>query len=231
MPQPVLSIVLPCLNEERTLRQCIEQAKQCFTDLGMEGEVVVADNGSTDSSAQIAESCNAKIVPVATRGYGAALTGGIQAASGKYVVMGDADMSYDFSANSLKPYLAELESGADLVMGSRFKGGIAKGAMPPLHQYFGTPLMTWMVNFLFATRLSDINCGLRGFKRESIIGLGLKSTGMEFASEMVIKSAKKGLLIKEVPTTLKPDGRDRKPHLRSFRDGLRHFALWLKLCF
>ncbi len=222
-----LSFVMPCLNEARTIAACIHIAQQTISEIGITGEVVIADNGSSDGSADIARAAGAHVVLVPTRGYGAALKAGFEAARGTYIIMGDADLSYDFSTDSVRRYLAALEEGAALVMGNRFKGGIAKGAMPPLHR-IGTPLMSLAFNILFGTRIGDINCGLRGFRRDAIQALGLQSSGMEFASEMIVRCATARLPLREIPTTLAVDGRDRKPHLRSFRDGFRHVSLWLK---
>ncbi len=191
----------------------------------MAGEIVIADNGSTDGSQDIAESLGARVVPVPRRGYGAALIAGIEAARGRFVIMGDSDDSYDFSR--LDGFVETLRGGADLVMGNRFRGGIAKGAMPPLHRYLGNPVLSGIGRALYRTPVGDFHCGLRGFSRASILRLGLSSPGMEFASEMVIKASLAGLRIAEVPTTLSPDGRSRPPHLRSFPDGWRHLKLLL----
>jgi len=220
-----LSIVMPCLNEAETLQTCISKAQAYLRDNDVAGEIIIADNGSTDGSQDIALSLNAKVIDVKTKGYGAALTGGIQAARGKYAIMGDADDSYDF--NSLNPFLDKLRQGYDLVMGNRFKGGINPGAMPPLHKYLGNPVLTGIGRILFKSPSGDFHCGLRGFKVESIRKLDLKTTGMEFASEMVVKSTLHRLKIAEVPTTLSPDGRNRPPHLRSWRDGWRHLRFML----
>jgi Glycosyl transferase family 2 len=189
------------------------------------GEVVIADNGSTDGSQAIAEGLGARVVPVAQRGYGAALTAGIAAAHGRFVIMGDSDDSYDFS--QLDQFVAALRAGSDLVMGNRFKGGIAKNAMPPLHRYLGNPVLSTVGRVLYRAPVGDFHCGLRGFSRAAILGLKLNTPGMEFASEMVIKATLTGLKITEVPTTLSPDGRSRPPHLRSWRDGWLHLKLLL----
>ncbi|WP_199904918.1 glycosyltransferase family 2 protein [Nocardioides sediminis] len=215
-----LSIVMPCLNEAETLATCIRHARTFLETSGVVGEVIIADNGSTDGSQQIAEEEGARVVHVAEKGYGAALIGGIAAARGTYVAMGDADDSYDFEG--LGPYVDELRKGADLVMGNRFRGGIEPGAMPPLHRYLGNPVLSMVGRVFFNAPVKDFHCGLRAFRRDSITALGLRTTGMEFASEMVVKASLTGLDIVEVPTTLRKDGRSRPPHLRSWRDGWRH---------
>ncbi|XOV87399.1 MAG: glycosyltransferase family 2 protein [Pseudomonadota bacterium] len=215
-----LSVIMPCLNEERTLGTCIDKARACIERLGIRGEVIIADNNSTDSSADVARAHGARVVPAVQPGYGAAILAGIDAARGQFVIMGDADDSYDFS--SLAPFVESLRAGADLVIGNRFSGGIAPGAMPPLHRYLGNPLLSAIGRLFFGVRIADFHCGLRGFNRARIMALGLHCPGMEFASEMVVKAALAGYAIREVPTTLAPDGRDRPPHLRSFRDGWRH---------
>jgi glycosyltransferase involved in cell wall biosynthesis len=220
-----LTILMPCLNEAETLAICIQKAQGYLAQSGIAGEVVIADNGSTDGSQAIAEGLGARVVPVPQRGYGAALIAGIAAARGRFVIMGDSDDSYDFAR--LDPFVARLRDGADLVMGNRFKGGIAKGAMPPLHRYLGNPVLSTIGRVLYRTPVGDFHCGLRGFSKASILGLGLTSPGMEFASEMVMKASLAGLRIVEVPTTLSPDGRSRPPHLRSWRDGWRHLKLLL----
>lgn len=220
-----LSVVIPCLNEAETLAVCIEKARRAMADAGINGEVIVADNGSTDGSQEIAARCGARVVPVAAKGYGSALTGGIAAARGRFVVMGDADDSYDFT--DLTPFVEKLRAGYDLVMGNRFKGGIKPGAMPPLHRYLGNPVLTGLGRLLFQSPCGDFHCGLRGFSKAAITSLDLRTTGMEFASEMVVKATLRGLRIAEVPTTLSPDGRSRPPHLRSWRDGWRHLRFLL----
>ncbi|NML07621.1 glycosyltransferase family 2 protein [Sphingomonas sp. G-3-2-10] len=220
-----LSIVMPCLNEAETLAVCVKKAKAFLADHGLKGEVIVADNGSTDGSQQIANALGARIVHVPARGYGAALIGGIEAAKGKYVAMGDADDSYDFGG--LMPFVEQLRDGAELVMGNRFQGGIEEGAMPPLHRYLGNPVLSFLGRTFFRIPVGDFHCGLRAFNRDSIQKLGLTAPGMEFASEMVVKAAIEKLDIREVPTTLKPDGRSRPPHLRTWRDGWRHLRFLL----
>lgn len=221
-----LTILMPCLNEMRTLGGCIEQAKSFLERNGISGEVIVADNGSSDGSIALAHKCNARVVPVAVRGYGAALASGIGAARGEFIIMGDSDRSYDFSA--LLPFVQKLRGGYDLVMGNRFRGGIAPGAMPFLHRYFGNPFLTAVGRLFFSCReAGDFYCGLRGFKKAAVQRLNLQSSGMEFALEMVIKATMHGLRITEVPTTLSPDGRDRAPHLRTYHDAWRSLRLYL----
>lgn len=220
-----LSIVMPCLNEAETLAVCIDKAQGYLQRSGVIGEVIVADNGSTDGSQDIARAHGARVVDVPAKGYGSALLGGIEAARGDYVIMGDADDSYDFS--KLEPFVERLRAGDELVMGNRFKGGIAEGAMPPLHKYLGNPVLSWIGRVLFRSPIGDFHCGLRGFNRRSILNLHLQTTGMEFASEVVVKSTLGGLRVSEVPTTLDKDGRSRPPHLRSWRDGWRHLRFLL----
>ena len=220
-----LTILMPCLNEARTLPGCIARAQGFLREHGVRGEVLVADNGSSDGSATLARALGARVVEVPTRGYGAALISGIGAARGRFVIMGDADQSYDFGA--LEPFLHALRQGAELVMGNRFGGGIAPGAMPALHRYLGNPVLSFIGRLFFRTPVRDFHCGLRGFDRQAMQGLGLRCEGMEFASEMVVKASMRGLTIVEVPTTLAPDGRDRPPHLRSWRDGWRHLRFLL----
>lgn len=220
-----LSVVMPCLNEAETLGTCIEKARRALEKDEIAGEVVVADNGSSDGSQEIATRLGARVVHVSERGYGAALQGGIAAARGRFVIMGDADDSYDFS--ELMPFVEKLREGNDLVMGNRFLGGIQPGAMPPLHRYLGNPVLTALGRLFFRSPCSDFHCGLRGFRRDSVLALGLQTTGMEFASEMVVKATLLRQRIAEVPTTLSPDGRSRPPHLRSWRDGWRHLRFLL----
>jgi glycosyltransferase involved in cell wall biosynthesis len=214
-----LSIVMPCLNEAATLRACVTKAWDTLRAADIRGEVIVADNGSTDGSQQIATECGARVVNVKERGYGNALQGGIAAATGKYILMGDADESYDFS--HAPRFVEELKRGADLVMGNRFRGGITKGAMPFLHQYLGNPVITRIGRIFFKAPCGDIFCGLRGFNKDSYERMKLRTTGMEFAVEMVVKASVMGMRVSEVPTTLAPDGRGRPPHLHTWRDGWR----------
>jgi len=221
-----LSIVMPCLNEVLTLEACITKARASLEREGIEGEIIVADNGSTDGSIELAERLGARVVHVPEKGYGRALSFGIREARGTYVIMGDSDDSYDFS--NLGPFVEKLREGYDLVMGNRFLGGIAPDAMPFSHRYIGNPMLSALGRSIYKTRVcGDFYCGLRGFKKSSIEKLQLQSQGMEFALEMVIKSALYWLKITEVPTTLSPDGRDRKPHLRTYRDGWRSLRLYL----
>jgi len=220
-----LSILMPCLNEAETLEICIKKAQKALEDLNVNGEVIIADNGSTDGSPEIAASLGAREVQVAEKGYGSALQGGIKAARGKYIIMGDADDSYDFT--NLGPFLEKLRDGYELVMGNRFKGGIAPNAMPPLHKYLGNPVLTGIGRLFFRSPCGDFHCGLRGFSKAAIQRLDLRTTGMEFASETVVKASLHGLRITEVPTTLSKDGRNRPPHLRSWRDGWRHLRFLL----
>ncbi len=226
MPQEIeLTILMPCLNEAETLEVCINKAKSFLEKSGVKGEILIADNGSTDGSVEIAERCGARVEHVPVKGYGAALIGGCKAAKGKYVIMGDADDSYDFL--NLMPFVEKLREGYELVMGNRFKGGIAKGAMPPLHRYLGNPVLSFIGRLFFPSDIGDFHCGLRGYEREAMLKLDLHTTGMEYASEMVVKATMYGLKMAEVPTTLSPDGRSRAPHLRSFRDGWRHLKFLL----
>ncbi|EKV01779.1 glycosyl transferase [Leptolyngbya sp. PCC 7375] len=220
-----LSIVMPCLNEAETLETCIRKAQSYLEQNLVSGEVIVADNGSTDGSQQIAIACGAKLIHVEEKGYGSALMAGINAAAGPYIVMGDADDSYDFLG--LNPFLQELRAGYDLVMGNRFKGGIQKNAMPFLNRYLGNPVLTGIGKLLFPNPCGDFHCGLRGFRKDAINSLDLRTTGMEFASEMVVKAVISKLRVTEVPTTLSPDGRSRPPHLRPWRDGWRHLRFLL----
>jgi len=222
-----LTILMPCLNEEETLADCIDEARGFLARANIDGEVLVADNGSTDGSIRIAEQHNAGVVQVPTKGYGAALMHGIRAARGRYVIMGDSDGSYDFSR--LEPYVDRLRAGYDLVMGNRFLGGIERGAMPVLHRYLGNPVLSFLGRLFFKIPVGDFHCGLRAFRRDRLLALGLRARGMEFASEMVVRAALSGLAIAEVPTTLSPDGRSRRPHLRTWRDGWRHLKFLLML--
>ena len=227
-PDLELTILMPCLNEAETIATCIQKALRFLHHSGIRGEVLIADNGSTDGSREIAAELGARVVRVAERGYGAALKAGIQAAHGRYVIMGDADDSYDFS--NLSPFVTKLREGAELVMGNRFKGGIAPGAMPGLHKYLGNPVLSGIGRLFFNAPVGDFHCGLRGFDRRAIATLGLESSGMEFASEMVVKATLRQKAIVEVPTTLSPDGRSRPPHLRSWRDGWRHLKFLMLFC-
>jgi len=225
MPDLDLTILMPCLNEAETLALCIRQALGAIAASQIAGEVLVADNGSTDGSQAIAVAEGARVVDVPTRGYGAALIAGIETARGRYVMMADADASYHFE--HLPRFLPKLAEGYDLVMGNRFAGSIEPGAMPPLHRYLGNPVLSAIGRIFFGIPVRDFHCGLRAFRRDSILGLNLRTTGMEFASEMVVKSSLAGLRMTEVPTTLSPDGRSRPPHLRSWRDGWRHLRFLL----
>ncbi len=222
---PELSVVMPCLNEAQTIAICIRKALDSFERIGIAGEVVVADNGSTDGSQEIAEGLGARVVPVEQRGYGAALTGGIAAARGRWVIMGDADDSYDFS--KLEPFVEQLREGYDLVAGNRFEGGIQPGAMPKLHKYLGNPALSFISRRLYGAPVGDIYCGLRGFDREKVIALDVRSRGMEFAIEMIVKATMQGLRVTEVPTTLSPDAEGRQPHLNTWRDGWKSMRLLL----
>jgi glycosyltransferase involved in cell wall biosynthesis len=225
MSELLVTILMPCLNEAETLAFCVRQAVAALRDNNIAGEVVVADNGSTDGSQKIAAEEGARVVNVPTRGYGAALIAGIEAARGKYILMADADASYHFE--HLPRFLPKLENGYDLVMGNRFSGSIEPGAMPPLHRYLGNPVLSAIGRIFFRIPVRDFHCGLRAFRRDAILSLNLRTTGMEFASEMVVKSSLAGLRMTEVPTTLSPDGRSRPPHLRSWRDGWRHLRFLL----
>jgi glycosyltransferase involved in cell wall biosynthesis len=220
-----LTILMPCLNESETLRVCIEKAKLFLNMYSVKGEVLVADNGSADGSREIAAACGARVIDVPERGYGAALIGGCAAALGEYVIMGDADDSYDFT--SLMPFLEKLRFGDELVMGNRFKGGIGKGAMPLLHKYLGNPVLSFLGRLFYPSDIGDFHSGLRGYKTEAIRKLRLHTTGMEYASEMVVQAALNGLKISEVPIVLHQAGRSRSPHLRSWRDGWRHLKFLL----
>jgi glycosyltransferase involved in cell wall biosynthesis len=222
-----LTILMPCLNEVETLADCIDAARSFLARANIDGEVLVADNGSTDGSIPVAEQHNARVVHAPVKGYGAALMHGIRAARGTYVIMGDSDGSYDFAR--LEPYVDRLRAGYDLVMGNRFLGGIEHGAMPFLHKYFGNPVLSFLGRLFFKIPVGDFHCGLRGFRRDRLLALGLRARGMEFASEMVVRAALSGLAIVEVPTTLSPDGRSRRPHLRTWRDGWRHLKFLLML--
>jgi glycosyltransferase involved in cell wall biosynthesis len=220
-----VSVVMPCLNEIATIETCLRKASQSLSAAGVCGELIVADNGSTDGSQAAAAASGARVICVEQRGYGAALQGGIAAAQGRFIVMGDADDSYDFGA--IPAFLAELRKGADLVMGNRFRGGIAPGAMPFSHRYLGNPVLSRIGRLFFKTRVGDFHCGLRGFTKAAYLRMGLVTSGMEFASEMVVKASLLGMKISEVPVALSPDGRSRAPHLRTWRDGWRHLRFLL----
>lgn len=220
-----LSIVMPCLNEAETLAICITKANNWLKQNNVIGEVVIGDNGSTDGSQKIATDLGARVINVPAKGYGSALMGAIEASYGKYVIMGDSDDSYDFG--NLTLFVQELRNGYDLVMGNRFKGGVAKGAMPFLHRYLGNPVLSFIGRLFFGSKARDFHCGLRGFRQDIVSVLNLRTTGMEFASEMVVKATIFNLKITEVATTLSPDGRSRPPHLRTWRDGWRHLRFLL----
>lgn len=220
-----LTILMPCLNEAETLATCIKKAKSWIASSGINTEILIADNGSTDGSQNIATSLGARVVQVMEKGYGSALYHGCIAANGEYIIMGDSDDSYDFS--KLDPFVSKLDEGFDLVMGNRFSGGIEAGAMPWKNRYIGNPVLSWVGRTLFSCPAKDFHCGLRGFRREAFDRMDLRTTGMEFASEMVIKANIFGLRIAEVPTTLSKDGRSRPPHLRPWRDGWRHLRFML----
>ena len=216
---------MPCLDEAETIETCIRKAQGYLQRSGVAGEVLIADNGSTDGSQELARALGARVVDVPRRGYGAALIAGIHQAQGRFIIMGDADDSYDFSA--LDPFVTALRGGADLVMGNRFAGGIAPGAMPALHRYLGNPVLSFIGRLFFRSPIGDFHCGLRGFRREAALELDLRTTVMEFASELVVKATLAQQRVVEVPTTLSPDGRSRPPHLRSWRDGWRHLRFLL----
>ena len=220
-----LTILMPCLNEAATVGSCVAKARGFLERTGIDGEVLIADNGSDDGSRALAERAGARVIDVALRGYGAALLAGIGAARGRSIIMGDADDSYDFTR--LEAFVAKLREGFPLVMGNRFRGGIAKGAMPWLHRFLGNPVLSFVGRLFFGAKVGDFHCGLRGFDREAVQSLNLRTTGMEFASELVVKASLAGWRIAEVPTTLHPDGRGRPPHLRSWRDGWRHLRFLL----
>ncbi len=220
-----LTILMPCLNEAETLETCIKKAKKSLEKNKIKGEVLIADNGSTDGSQEIARKNGARVIDVPRKGYGSALIEGTKAALGKYCIMGDADDSYDFS--NIMPFVEKLREGYELVMGNRFKGGIEKGAMPWSHKYIGTPVISFIGRLFYHSKIGDFNCGMRGYNRQSILNLDLKCTGMEYASEMIVQANLNDLKIVEIPTTLKKDGRSRPPHLKSFSDGWRHLKFLL----
>ncbi|MGA9593623.1 MAG: glycosyltransferase, partial [Candidatus Acidiferrales bacterium] len=220
-----LSVVMPCLNERLTLGVCVEKAHLAMKRLGLRGEIIVADNGSSDGSQAIAAELGARVVPIEVRGYGSALRGGIEAARGEFVIMGDSDDSYDFT--QIGDFVSKLNEGYDLVMGNRFQGGIRPKAMPFLHHYLGNPGLSWLGRLFFKCPVGDFQCGLRGFRKSAIDRLRLQTPGMEFSTEMVVKATLFNLRIAEIPTTLSPDGRDRAPHLRTWRDGWRYLRFLL----
>jgi glycosyltransferase involved in cell wall biosynthesis len=220
-----LTILLPCLNEALTVQTCVGKARRYLDTRGINGEVLVADNGSTDGSQELAKSAGASVISISRKGYGAALSGGIEAARGRFVIMADADDSYDLS--NLDCFVGTLRSGTQLVVGNRFKGGIQPGAMPLMNRYLGNPALSLIGRALYKSPIGDFHCGIRGFDRQAIIGLDLRASGMEYASEMIVKASLAKLSIQEVPTTLSPDGRQRPPHLRPWRDGWRHLRFML----
>lgn len=224
-----LTILMPCLNEENTIASCIRLAKQFIEKNNLSAEILIADNGSIDNSVNVAKKSGARVTHIPKMGYGNALRGGIKEARGKFIIMGDCDMSYDFL--NLEPFLEALRKDNDFVMGNRFKGGIQKGAMPFSHKYFGVPLLSCIGRLVYRVKIGDFHCGLRGFNKESILSLNLKSEGMEFATEMIGAFAKSNYRIVEIPTVLNKDCRNGKSHLRSFRDGFRHLVLMLKTAF
>ena len=214
------TILMPCLNEEKTIGACIEEAQRGAERLGLSYEILISDNGSTDASADIARNMGARVVAAAEKGYGSALICGINAAKGRYIIMGDCDLSYDFE--NIGGFVERLRGGAALVVGNRFKGRIEKGAMPFHHRYFGVPLLSFLGRLRYGVRVGDFHCGIRGFRREKALSLGLCCKGMEFATELIGRFAKAGLTVEEIPADLRCDGRNGKSHLRSIRDGLRH---------
>lgn len=221
-----LTILMPCLDEARTVGTCVRKAVRFLAEHGVTGEVLVADNGSVDGSPELAREAGARVIHVPERGYGAALAAGIDAARGTYVLMGDSDDSYDFT--DLRPFLHELRAGAELVMGNRFRGGILPGAMKPLHRWLGNPALTLVARTLFRVPFGDVYCGQRAFRKDLVPRLGLEARGMEFALEMLVKATLSGVRTAEVPVTLSPDGRGRPSHLRTFRDGWRSLRLYLQ---
>jgi Glycosyl transferase family 2 len=228
IPDIELSVVMPCLNEARTVGTCVSKAVGSLRKMGIQGEVIIADNGSTDGSQDIARGLGARVVHASRKGYGSAVQAGVEAARGRYVIIGDSDDSYDFT--HLEPFVERLRQGDELVMGNRFKGGIRPGAMPWLHKYVGNPVLSGILNLFFHTPIGDAHCGLRAVRKEAYHRLGAHTPGMEFASEMVVRAALHKQKMSEVPIVLHPDGRDRPPHLRSFRDGWRHLRFLLLLC-
>lgn len=224
---PEISFILPCLNEAETLESCIREIQECIETHQLDAEIILADNGSTDGSGAIAHAAGARVVTVEQRGYGSALTGGFEAALGRYLIMGDADMSYDF--REAFPMIEHLRDGADIVMGSRFRGTIQPGAMPWLHRWVGNPVLSAVARTLFRSNISDFHCGLRGLTKEAFEEIAPHTTGMEFATEVVAKAAARDMRIQEVPITLRPDGRSRAPHLRRWSDGWRHLRFMMTL--
>lgn len=222
-----LTVLMPCLNEAETVGTCVQKAYGFLARTGIAGEVLVADNGSTDGSIELAHTAGARVVKVSEKGYGSALLGGIQAARGRYVIMADADNSYDFAR--LDEFVDALRAGNTMVIGHRFKGGIRPGAMPALHRYLGNPALSFLGRLFFSSHIGDFHCGLRGVDREAVLDLDLREPGMEFASEMIVKATLASWRIAEVPTVLSPDGRSRRPHLRSWRDGWRHLRFLLMM--
>ena len=220
-----VTVVMPCLNEAQTLETCIKKAQSYFTNNNIDGEIIIADNGSTDGSQELAQKLGAKVVSIPEKGYGNALKGGINQAKGDYIIMGDADDSYDFS--KLELFINKLNEGADFVIGNRFKGGIEKNAMPFLHKYLGNPVLSFLGRLFFNSKIGDFHCGLRGFTKEAYQKLELTTSGMEFASELIVKAHLNNLNIAEVPTILHKDGRNRKPHLNTWQDGWRHLRFLL----
>ena len=226
MKQIELTILIPALNEEETIAICIEKAKGFIKENNIEAEILIANNNSTDKTEEVAKSLGARIINVETKGYGAALIEGTKKAKGKYIIMGDADDSYNFL--EISDFLQELKNGHDFVIGNRLKGKIEKGAMPFLHRYIGTPVLSFLISKKLKTKIGDVNCGLRGYDKEKIENLNCSCTGMEYASEMIIKAIKNNLKIKEIPINFYKDKRKRKPHLNTIRDGIRHLKIILK---
>jgi len=225
LTEPVeLTVLMPCLNEAKSLAFCIKEAKKCINALGVSAEILIADNGSTDRSCQIADSRGARVINVLDRGYGAAIRGGIKAAKGRYIIMGDCDGSYDFSR--LGDFLEKLRGGNALVVGNRFLGGIEKGAMPFSHK-IGVPFLSTLARWKYRVPIRDFHCGLRGFDREKALALGLQHRGMEFATEIIARFAESGATVCEIPTVLRKDRRNGKSHLRTVRDGFRHLKFIL----
>lgn len=219
------TILMPCLNEEKTIAACISEAARGAEKLGLCYEILISDNGSTDSSAEIARKMGARVITVSKKGYGSALISGINAAKGRFIIMADCDMSYDLE--NIGGFVSHLRDGAALVMGNRFKGNIEKGAMPLHHRYFGIPLLSLAGRLRYKTDVGDFHCGIRAFDREKALSLGLRSEGMEFATELIGRFAAAGLRIDEIPADLRCDGRNGRSHLRSFRDGLRHLIFMM----